>query len=75
MSLTASTNSILIEEVVSETKEIAEELKPQFAEVLRALMKLETKGLFPFQSSGQIVLHFNDMGQLVRITPSPTVRL
>jgi len=55
--------------------EIAQELSPEYTEVLKALMKLEKEGLFPLPDSGQIVLHYDENGKLVKIVPSPWIKV
>jgi len=52
-----------------------EELKPEFVEVLNALILLEQLGLFPLKSAGNIVLHYNDKKRLVKAVPSPHIKL
>ena len=58
-----------------EELEIAEELKPEYTEVLRALMKLEKIGFFPLNGSGNITFHYDNQGKLVKVVPSPTISI
>ena len=57
-----------------EELEIAEELRPEYTEALRALMKLEKIGYFPLNGSGSITLHYDNFGKLARIVPSPSIK-
>lgn len=55
--------------------EVAEELSDDYADVLKALRKCERIGLFPFKSQGNITLHYDSRGKLVKIVPAHWVGL
>ena len=61
-------------EIKESTSEVAQELKPQYVEVLKALMKCEQQGYFPMKQSGQITLHFNHQGTLAKVVPSVWIK-
>ena len=41
-----------------------------YVDVVQALRTLETQGFFPLRTSGNITLHFNKQGDLIKIVPS-----
>lgn len=67
-----STNEVVVEEFGGEM-EVAQELSYPYVEALKALMKLEERGYFPLNGSGQITFHYNKDGKLSKIVPSPWV--
>ena len=73
MSLKKSTASFLDE--VEVVQEVAHELQPAYTEVLRALMVCESRGSFPLRGSGNVVLHYNEEGKLVKVVPSHYVKV
>ena len=59
--------------VVIET-EISQELRPEYVEVLKALIKANQLGFFPLKAGGNIMLHYDDNGKLVKIVTSLVVK-
>ena len=60
--------------VVIET-EISQELRPEYVEVLKAFLLLSSQGLFPMRGSGNITIHYNEKGTIVKIIPSPHIKI
>jgi len=55
--------------------EIIQELQPEYTEVLKALVITASQGYFPMRGSGSITLHYNDKGMLVKVVPSPHIKV
>lgn len=55
--------------------ETAQELRPEYVEVLKALIITSQQGMFPMKGSGSITLHYNEKGVLVKVVPSLYIKL
>lgn len=62
-------------EILDSSVEIAEELGKEYADVLQALRTCSSKGLFPMRGPGNITLHYDARGKLVKVVPANWINL